>query len=319
MEIKCKICNKILKNNQQISQHVLRNHNIKLINYMVKYENFIVPKCIFCKKNARLKSGLRFKKTCCSKECILKNKIGRTHTEDIKKILKDKRLLYLKEHPEKTSWRKGNTPSYPELIFIDCLKKYNLLEEFEIEREKCFYPYYVDFAFINIKLAVEIDGSQHELLKNKIRDNKKELLIIKEYGWKLFRIKADQLLQDPKIAIEELKDFIGNNYEKSYTSKIITSKQKRKKELEKKRKIREINKNNTYLKRIEDIKRSDKSRGWIKKLSIKWNISHTQVIRWIKENMVPLCNGSTSDFLSDSPGSNPGGTNNDKLNCEELS
>lgn len=46
-------------------------------------------------------------------------------SEETKQKLREKRLSYMKEHPECTAWRKRNEPSYPEKMFIEFIKKYD--------------------------------------------------------------------------------------------------------------------------------------------------------------------------------------------------
>lgn len=118
------------------------------------------------------------------------------HTEETKKLMSFKRLKYMKEHPEDTIWRKRNEPSYPEKCFIKFLTDYGYSEKYYIERERSVFPYYIDFAFVDNKVAVEIDGSQHILdEEQKERDKKKDELL-NSLGWKVLRITAKAVKKD---------------------------------------------------------------------------------------------------------------------------
>lgn len=101
----------------------------------------------------------------------------------------------MKEHPEKTAWRKRNKPSYPEECFIKYIKDRKLDEKYTIEREKSFFPYFADFAFYEIKLVVEIDGSQHLDPIRKESDNKKDE-IIRNSGWNVVRLTENLVKTD---------------------------------------------------------------------------------------------------------------------------
>ena len=96
------------------------------------------------------------------------------HSEETKEKIRQKRLQYMKDHPEDTAWRKKNSPSYPEQVFIKFLKEKEYDKHYYIERECPVFPYYIDFAFVNEKVAVEIDGSQHldEERSKKDKENK---------------------------------------------------------------------------------------------------------------------------------------------------
>ena len=67
--------------------------------------------------------------------------------------------------------------SYPEQQFIKFLEEKGYSEKFLIEREKSVYPYFIDFAFIDLKIAIEIDGSQHLEEDRKRRDDEKDKLL----------------------------------------------------------------------------------------------------------------------------------------------
>lgn len=88
------------------------------------------------------------------------------HTEETKNKIRKVRLKFMEEHPEETAWRKKNM-SFPEKCFKKLLEENSIDKNFLIYREYSVFPYYIDFAFIDIKVAVEIDGSQH--LRRKTR------------------------------------------------------------------------------------------------------------------------------------------------------
>lgn len=118
------------------------------------------------------------------------------HSDETKQKLKEIRLAFMKEHPEQTAWRlsKKNI-SYPERCFLKYIQERGLDKTYEIIREKSFHPFYVDFAFVNIKLAIEIDGSQHNNEDRKKSDEKKDELL-NSLGWKVIRITANVVMND---------------------------------------------------------------------------------------------------------------------------
>ena len=130
------------------------------------------------------------------------------HSDETKQKIREKRLAYMKAHPEDTAWRKRNKPSYPEQCFIDFLKENEYDKKFLIEREKSIFPYYIDFAFVDIKLAVEIDGSQHVLdEKRKNSDDLKNQLLL-DNGWKILRISEDIVKNNWKLLNDKLNEVI---------------------------------------------------------------------------------------------------------------
>lgn len=138
-----------------------------------------------------------------------KNKPERfKHSDETKQKMREKRLAYMKEHPEDTAWRKRNKPSYPEQCFINFLKENEYDKKFLIEREKPYFPYYIDFAFVDIKLAVEIDGSQHVLdEERKLNDKLKNNLLL-DNGWKVLRISENVVKHDWETLKTKLNNVI---------------------------------------------------------------------------------------------------------------
>ena len=131
------------------------------------------------------------------------------HTEETKKKMREKRLAWMKEHPEQTAWRLKNM-SYPEKCFQKILEDNGLDKKYLIYREYSVFPYFIDFAFINEKLAVEIDGSQHLEEERKKRDEEKDKLLMSK-GWRILRITAFEAVRDGTKALNCLLEMLGNN------------------------------------------------------------------------------------------------------------
>ena len=110
------------------------------------------------------------------------------HSEETKDKIRQCRLKYMKEHPENTAWRKRNEPSYPEKCFIEFLEANGYDKKFLIEREYPVFPFYIDFAFVNEKVAVEIDGGQHVRDEERIERDKEKNHTLLSNGWKVLRI-----------------------------------------------------------------------------------------------------------------------------------
>jgi very-short-patch-repair endonuclease len=113
------------------------------------------------------------------------------HTEESKKIMREKRLEFMKNNPDKTAWRLSNV-SYPEKLFIEYVESNGLDKKYSIVREYSVFPYFIDFAFVNQMVAIEIDGSQHLLPERKERDDKKDKLL-NELGWLVIRVSEKEI------------------------------------------------------------------------------------------------------------------------------
>ena len=146
------------------------------------------------------------------------------HNDETKQILREKRLEYIKNNPHKTAWRQKNQ-SYPEKMFQKFLEEYGYTDNFLIQREYSVFPYFIDFAFVDLKIAIEIDGSQHLEKKRQEKDREKDILL-KENGWRVIRISEHIVKTDWNLIKNILNDFISLNKEATFKQVGILQKNK---------------------------------------------------------------------------------------------
>lgn len=132
------------------------------------------------------------------------------HSEETKQKLRQIRLTYMKAHPEQTAWRKNNS-SYIENLFSKILQETKLDKKYKIVKEYSVFPYYIDFAFVDIKVAIELDGSQHLLADRKLSDEKKDMLLLNK-GWRILRITENEIKTNYVNISNVVLDFINDEY-----------------------------------------------------------------------------------------------------------
>jgi very-short-patch-repair endonuclease len=162
--------NKIAKSNEGFTTKNGYKESIPLITKI----------CSCCKKEYQTR---KTKQIYCSRLCA--RKMNGTSLESREKI-RQKQLQHVKDGTHK-GWklRSNKTPSYPEQYFIDLLNNENIGGW---EREYKCGSFFIDFAFLDKKIAVEIDGKQHNYKDRKERDIIKNDFLIED-GWKIIRIK----------------------------------------------------------------------------------------------------------------------------------
>lgn len=115
-------------------------------------------------------------------------------------------------HEEGRAWNIGksrwnNEPSWPEKFFMEVIE--NEFSDKNYITEFPFHRYAIDFAWVEKKKAIEIDGDQHQRFEEyKIRDAEKDRLL-KEVGWEVLRIPWKDFYANTKKWIAISKDFIG--------------------------------------------------------------------------------------------------------------
>jgi|GEM_PF-7113910 len=214
------------------------------------------------------------------------------HSDETKAKMRKTRLKYMKNNPQSTAWRKQSM-SYPEKVFKQLIEKHQLGKKYDIVNEYSIFPYFIDFAFVNIKLAIEIDGEQHYTMQSKIdRDKQKDELLISK-GWKVYRIPAFKIQNEfediEKSFLEYLMSFSTQPKMFNFTNDIIKRQQ-----LKKLKKQKRIERQKTKLRQNDDKIKNRKKLllesnidfskfGWIKQASKLFNITPQRTAKWIRK------------------------------------
>lgn len=117
-----------------------------------------------------------------------------------------------KAHSEGRAWNIGksrwnNKKSYPEEFFTKVIS--NEFNDKNYVSEYSLGVFALDFAWIDKRLCIEIDGDQHQRFQEyKDRDARKDKFIA-DSGWKVLRIEWKKMYNDPKTWIKIANDFIG--------------------------------------------------------------------------------------------------------------
>ena len=211
------------------------------------------------------------------------------HDEAYKEKMRKFRLRYMKEHPEKTAWRKRNEPSYPEKCFIKFLEDNGYDKKYCIEREYPVFPYYIDFAFVDLKVAVEIDGSQHVLDEGRIvRDEDKDKTLTST-GWKVLRVtenlvktdwttlkhKLDEVIVNGTIKVDKVGIFLAKKPREKVKRGADGLSEKMKDGFLKQRKV----KNRPSLKEVEKLLETLS----LVKIGEMYGVTDSAIRKWIKQ------------------------------------
>lgn len=168
--------NDILKNNriiinEKISKSLLKNETIE-------------TNCLNCNKNfIKNRETTKY----CSRSCKAKHMSNKPEVKErISKFFSDLAKERYKNGDTTIGWKTRNklTPSYPEKVTISYFDNNNILYEREFKVGK----YFIDFAFIDIKIALEIDGRTHNDIEVIQKDIQKDNYL-KSNGWLVYRIK----------------------------------------------------------------------------------------------------------------------------------
>lgn len=205
----CKTCNQIFKTRRKLQEHYKENPNHRQQTEKPHYKLC----CRFCGlEKETTKEGMTLHEKYCSynPNKSFNTWYGKTLNESTKKLISDKMKIAHKEKRAGTfPSRKNKEHSYPEKWLIKVLKsELNMIENIDYETEKYFHGQFLDFAWNDKKLCIEMDGEQHErYLSVRLKDIQKEKNLHKD-GWKLLRVKWKNVYNNTQYWIEEIKKFI---------------------------------------------------------------------------------------------------------------
>lgn len=317
----CLCCNKILKYDKRIKKRKFCNiqcacfyNNTKNPS---KYSNDIKNKirdlyvnkgigCRMISKELNIPNGFIY-------NFLTKNNLTRNHKESSeikkknkkwydysvkyeqrKKISENMKKAHAEgRHPGWSFMNVKKRRSYPEGYIFKVLKNAGFFKKYTIEEKFPFSKYFLDFAFIDIKLDLEVDGEQHYITKEAIEHDKRRNEYVKSKGWAVYRICWSNFLKNKKEEIKELFDFIeniDNNTERYYNIEEVSNKKDKRKYGKIKDYLRAIKKINEIKNKpkIEKILNSDidfSKFGWVSKSSKILEIYPEKVSRWMKRYM----------------------------------
>jgi very-short-patch-repair endonuclease len=123
------------------------------------------------------------------------------HSESTKEKMRKSRFLFLKrangnKTPYQRRWAREMS-SLESWFYDSVIIQDKLNEKFIISHEHPEYPYFIDFAFHDIRLAVEIDGPLHLKPDRAAHDKKKDEDLLSR-GWRIYRIRFDECNENGK-------------------------------------------------------------------------------------------------------------------------
>lgn len=185
--------------------------------------------------------------------------------------------------------------SYLEQWFFDnVIIKHNLTQKYDIVNEFILYPYAIDFAFKNIKLAVELDGKCHFINgQERIEHDKKKDAFLTEQGWKIFRI---GYTENNENTINEFLNYISQIetmpkelpnriFKYKEAKKIIQSKipkQKWKQHLENQYQKR-LKENQPLIELVKNSNIDFSKFGWVNQVAKLINKAPQKICGWMKK------------------------------------
>ena len=207
-------------------------------------------------------------------------------TEEHKRKISAARKKFLDNNPDKVPYilAHSSKKSWPEKFFEE------LLVQNGITGWQYNYPfkrYRLDFAFPELKVDIEIDGSTHFLLDKVKQIDLERDTILKENGWRVLRIDARLLYSNIDDVLSRVLDFIKDDR--------IFGVLEAPKKLPREKKIlgKALKERNTQLnlENIQKVASSDidfSKLGWVTEVSLLVGVAPNKGGKWLKRYMPDL-------------------------------
>jgi len=245
----------------------------------------------WCKKNPNIKKN---------KENRSIEKIGRKLTEAHKKNISKalKKAHKTGNHP---GWAHINTSEFqmsrPEKTFKKVLQERGFYDKYYIKYGFPFGKYFLDFAILDFKLDIEIDGKQHfQSKKNLDHDYKRDKYILRN-GWSVYRISVKELFENINGVITKMEQFIETDlkYRKYDVDEILekyTNKPKYGKRSDYGAAIRKQNdiKAKPIIKQLLTSDIAFSKFGWVNKASEIVGITPQKISKWMERHIPDFYN-----------------------------
>lgn len=163
------------------------------------YREKTVKVCKYCGKEFKVYQYRKNTANHCSIRCSKLDTSEKTRkriAESIRKLQKENPKI----HPNYILAQKGHVTAIEKLIKEELTRR---KLKFEIQHRVL--SYWIDFAFPNIKLAVECDGERWHSTEEQILRDKKRDERLKNVGWTVLRFKDKEIITNTKKVIDKIE------------------------------------------------------------------------------------------------------------------
>jgi len=220
---------------KKLERHIKNKHSLKLEDYWWKNVEKLPshPTCKYekCRKDKGFPAKVSFNRaadfvnggSAFRKFCSVGCRSAQALSDIVKKQLetpegRNNRVIWAKSQPHSENWRKGLKNA---VVFRNSHEGRNPYEDILYWRmficglspvfDYCGFfhgkknEYRLDFAFPEVKLCIEVDGSYHE---NRVELDKERDRFLLRSGWSTFRVSNDRVKYDVNSVVEEIIECI---------------------------------------------------------------------------------------------------------------
>lgn len=199
--LNCKFCGKLCKNILSIRAHERTcpaNPDRKYVSHTVGHTAW--------NKGLTKETSEKIQHIAQSCSKALKGRAGHKHTEETKKLLSMIRKQQIADNGgvwwnSRSKCKRSYAEEWTKHILENETNDIKFYEEYHIGK------WFLDFAWPDRKIGLEIDGSQHEWPERQRMDTEKDAYCTSQ-GWKILRLKWSDISMNKPQAIQIIKKFV---------------------------------------------------------------------------------------------------------------
>ena len=207
---KCTICGSIFRTRHLMQVHRKEQHSeIKKTFGLTDLISYDCPFCGRHRDNVRRCAKSAHILHCYKNPNRIPKKGYKLSDEQKKRISEKMKKAHQEGRAGTFPSRKNCEHSYPEKWLIGVLnRELGFIEDKDYKTEYFFHKQFLDFAWPERKLCIEVDGQQHERFpERKLNDAKKDENL-KAENWNLLRIKWSDIYNNTQECIQQILSFL---------------------------------------------------------------------------------------------------------------
>lgn len=201
IDLNCKYCGKLCKNKMSIRAHERTcpsNPNRKYVSHTIGHTAW--------NKGLTKETSVIMQNMAKNISVTMKGREGHKHTEETKRRISEIRKQQIANNggiwwSSRSKCKRSYAEEWTKRVLENESVDIEFKEEYHIGK------WFLDFAWPDRKIGLEIDGEQHEWPERKQMDKEKDAYCASQ-GWKILRLKWADIVVDKPKAVNKIKEFV---------------------------------------------------------------------------------------------------------------
>ena len=204
IDLKCKYCGKLCKNKMSIRAHERTcpsNPHRQYVSHTIGHTAW--------NKGLTKETSVIMQNIAKNISVSMKGRQGHKHTEETKRRISESRKQQIANNggiwwSSRSKCKRSYAEEWTKHVLENETDGIKFCEEYHIGK------WFLDFAWPDRQIGLEIDGKQHEWPERQQMDKEKDDYCV-SHGWKILRLKWSDIVMNKLLAIKIIKEFVLNS------------------------------------------------------------------------------------------------------------